>query len=135
MGDAGVGLDEDRQAMARSGHDPRTTHRHLIRHPRHGRLQDGQTALMYAAELKADGVASQLIAAKADLNAKDNMVRHDARMIVARGVLSGVCRGRQRVCVFLVSACVFSVWRCARLGRFSYFAALGCQSFAGGGGC
>ena len=78
MGDAGVGLDEDRQAMARSGHDPRTTHRHLIRHPRHGRAQAERTALMVAAINEAEGVASQLIAAGADVNAK-NKVRHIMR--------------------------------------------------------
>ena len=79
MGDAGVGLYEERQAMARSGHDPRTTHHHLIRHPHCACAQGGLTALMYAAEHKAEGVVSRLIAAGADLSAKDNMVRHIMR--------------------------------------------------------
>ena len=59
---------------------------------------------MYAARYKADGVASRLIAAKADLNAK-NEVRHDARMVVARGALSGVCGS----CIWEMQAWAWSV--------------------------
>ena len=37
------------------------------------RAQDGETALMCAADHKADGVAKLLIEAKADLDAKDKV--------------------------------------------------------------
>ena len=43
--------------------------------------QDGDTALMVAAGNKADGVAKLLIEAKADLDAKDKLVRPVGRCI------------------------------------------------------
>ena len=43
--------------------------------------QGGETALMHAARNKADGVAKLLIEAKADLDAKDKLVRPVGRCI------------------------------------------------------
>ena len=93
--DVAMQPDENRQAMVKGGQECSwPSHHDSTPHtPSRPPAQDGMTALMYAAKHKADGVASQLIAAGADMDAEDK-VRHHARMVVARGALSGVCGSR-----------------------------------------